>query len=157
MGKTTATQRTLAYLREHDWTCQVVEKWVRYGAPKEPEGTNTPGRKSPGVRVDLFGFIDIVAIKRGSKILAVQCFTTDWEGHVRKLLDTPAIREAAMTWANAGDVVLMGWRLTKPRGQKVPKWRPRIGVLRLPAPGVRHDPIIEEITEYQFNLEYVPI
>ncbi len=153
----TATQRTLDYLRAQGWTCQVVEKWVSFKSAKAPTGSNTPGRSSPGVRKDLFGFVDLVAIKKGCRISAVQCFTTDWEGHVRKLLDTPEIRDAALAWASGGDVFLFGWRKVKPRGEKVVKVRPRIGVLRAPSPwNSQVIPIVEEINEDAFRSYSVP-
>ena len=130
MSRVSATQRTLKHLRELGYRAEIVEKWVRFGAPKVPEGTNSPDRKSPGIRKDLFGFADIIALRPGLGIFAVQCFTTDWNGHVTKLFDTPEILEAAKDWNGSGGMILLvGWRKLKPRGTKVAKWTPRIGIV----------------------------
>lgn len=52
---TSPTQLTLKLLREEGWTVEVVERWV-------------PGAN---IRKDLFGFIDLVALK-GDLTLGVQ-------------------------------------------------------------------------------------
>lgn len=52
---TSPTQLTLKLLREEGWTVEVVERWV-------------PGAN---IRKDLFGFIDLVALK-GDMTLGVQ-------------------------------------------------------------------------------------
>ncbi len=49
------TQRTLARLREEGWTVAIVEHWNQYAR----------------IRVDLFGFIDIIALRK-NETLAVQ-------------------------------------------------------------------------------------
>lgn len=54
------TERSLKHLREQGYLCEVVEKWNSF--------TRT--------RKDLFGFIDIIAIKEG-ETLAVQTTTKD--------------------------------------------------------------------------------
>jgi hypothetical protein len=85
VSKATPTSRTLAELRETGWTAEVVERW------------NPHAR----VRNDLFGFIDILAI-RGAETLGVQATSaSNVASRVRKIADhpnTPAVREA-------------GWRL----------------------------------------------
>lgn len=133
MAKTTPTQRTLKYLRDLSYRAEVVERWVRFGSAKVPAGTNSPGRASPGIRKDLFGFADIIALRPGLGIFAVQCFSTDWNGHIEKLMGTKEILDAATEWNQCGGMILfMGWRKTKPRGTKVAKWRPRMGIVTLP-------------------------
>ena len=58
------TQRSLQYLRKSGYVCQVVEHWVAMrGAGQRP---------GAGIRRDLFGFIDILALLDG-QVLAVQC------------------------------------------------------------------------------------
>jgi hypothetical protein len=86
----TPTQRSLAYLREQGYTCAVVEHW------------NAHRR----IRQDLFGFIDILAIREG-ETLAVQTTTTGVAERVRKITDSPnlaAVRSAG--WA----IHVHGWR-----------------------------------------------
>lgn len=132
MAKTTPTQRTLKYLREMGYRAEVVEKWVRFGSAKVPAGTNSPGRASPGIRKDLFGFADIIAMKPGLGIVAVQCFSTDWNGHIEKIFGDPEIYAAAKEWNQCGGMILFfGWRKLKPRGTKGAKWKPRIGLVNM--------------------------
>lgn len=81
------TQRSLKLLRERGYRCAIVEKWNPHAQ----------------IRQDLFGFIDILAIKKG-ETLAVQ--TTSDHGdsvssHIRKIADAEAI----------GDVREAGWRI----------------------------------------------
>ena len=86
----TPTQRTLAYLREEGYTCAIVERW------------NSHAR----IRQDLFGFIDILAIKPG-ETLAVQCTSTGVAERVKKIQESeylPKVREAG--WK----ILVIGWR-----------------------------------------------
>lgn len=54
------TQRSLKYLRDQGYLVDVVERWIR--VPNHPGG---------GKRRDLFGFIDLLAI-RENEVLAIQ-------------------------------------------------------------------------------------
>ena len=103
----TPTQRSLALLRERGYLAVVVEKWVPW--PK------------PGHRADLWGFVDLLAIKAG-EIVAVQ--TTSGGGvssRLRKIADSPHLA----TVLPAGiRVVIHGWRRVGPRG-KAKKWHCR--------------------------------
>ena len=68
---TSPTQRSLKRLREMGYTVQVVEKW-------------NPHSKT---RQDLFGFIDLLAIRKG-EVLAVQATSRDnVASRVRKIAD----------------------------------------------------------------------
>jgi hypothetical protein len=68
---TSPTQRSLKRLREMGYTVQVVEKW-------------NPHAK---IRQDLFGFIDVLAIRKG-EVLAVQaCAGGDASRRVQKIAD----------------------------------------------------------------------
>lgn len=93
----TPTSRSLAHLRDDGWTAEVVERWV-------------PGAN---VRRDLFGFIDIIAIRDGVT-LGVQATSADHvAARIRKIADAPnvgAVREAG--WALA----VHGW------GKKKGRW-----------------------------------
>lgn len=61
------TQRSLKLLRDEGWLCQVVERWQPF------YGVDDDGRPNRGgVRVDLFGMIDILAVN-GPVTLGVQC------------------------------------------------------------------------------------
>ena len=87
----TPTQRTLKYLRDQGYTAAVVEKW------------NPHAR----IRQDLFGFIDVLAI-RGEETLAVQTTSSgNVSSRVKKIADAEdisAVRKAG--WS----VVVHGWR-----------------------------------------------
>lgn len=72
---TSPTQRSLKRLREQGYLVQVVEHW------------NAHAR----IRQDLFGFIDVLAVREG-EILAVQaCSGTDAAKRVRKIADHPNV------------------------------------------------------------------
>jgi hypothetical protein len=81
----TPTQLSLRHLRGLGWQCDVVERWV------------------PGVnqRRDLFGFIDILAV-RGPETLGVQTTTAhNVPARVRKISEAPTI----------GGLRVAGWSL----------------------------------------------
>lgn len=91
-------------------------------------------RKIPYKRisVDLFGFIDIIAIdKKTHRILGVQSFTTKWVEHYNIITREKA--ENAREWLLCGGgIVLIGWRKVKrSRGSKQMVWRPRIQEITL--------------------------
>lgn len=90
------TQLSLRALKEDGWTAEKVERW------------NSHAR----VMNDLFGFIDIVAV-RGSTTLAVQATSrSNVSARVRKIADSPMVgpvREAG--WA----IEVWGWEKVKGR------------------------------------------
>jgi hypothetical protein len=86
---TTPTQRTLEYLRGEGYTCAVVEHWNSWAR----------------IRQDLFGFIDILAIKK-NETLAVQCTSTGVAARVKKIQESEylsRVREAG--WK----IYVIGW------------------------------------------------
>jgi hypothetical protein len=87
----TPTQLSLRHLRDDGWTAEVVEHW------------NPHAR----IRQDLFGFVDILAL-RGPDTLAVQTTTvSNVPARVRKIAGSPlvgAVREAG--WL----IHVHGWR-----------------------------------------------
>lgn len=89
------TARTLEHLRREGWTCQVVEYW------------NAFARR----RIDLFGCIDIIAV-RGDRTIGIQCTTATHRSHrIAKAKATPAIQD----WITAGnEMFVIDWR--KPKG-----------------------------------------
>ena len=116
----THTQRTLKLLRDQGYTVDMAEKWqiIKYRDKK------TGKLKTSGVRKDLFGFMDIEAI-RGDETLAVQSCGTDFKAHDRKILAEPN----AEKWIQGRDrgITLIGWRkVKKKRGGKAMVWKPRI-------------------------------
>lgn len=85
------TQRSLAYLREQGYTAAVVERW------------NPHAR----IRQDLFGFVDLVAIRDGETLAVQACSGSDVSKRVAKI----AASEAAPKVRSAGwRIEVHGWR-----------------------------------------------
>ena len=85
------TQRSLKYLRDQGWTATIVEKW-------------NPHAK---VRQDLFGFIDVLAIREGETLAVQTTSGSNVSERVKKIADhqhTAAVRDAG--WA----IHVHGWR-----------------------------------------------
>jgi len=102
------TQRTLKQLREAGYVCDVAERRLPI-----------PGRH---VTVDLFGFIDVVALSAGC-IIGIQCTTgSNAAARVKKIVVDCA--DDATAWLRANGVIeVWGWRKLKRSGGK---WEPRI-------------------------------
>lgn len=112
MAGITPTQRTLAAMREQGRICGIVEKF------------NTFVGKF-GIRQDLFGFIDIIAIDPVDGIVAIQSCGQDFSGHIKKI--TVERNENVFEWTKHAKCELWGWRKVKlKRGGKAMRWRPRI-------------------------------
>ena len=110
-ASTSPTQRTLAWYRKVGYTAQVVERY------------NPHAR----VLVDLFGVIDIVAIKPAAhggpgEIVGVQaCAATDHARRRDKIVAEPR----AQQWVEAGGkLVLCSWGKRGDRGARK-LWTPR--------------------------------
>lgn len=87
----TPTQRTLKYLRADGWLCAVVERWNAHAK----------------IRQDLFGVVDVLAIREG-ETLAVQVTSgSGVSARVRKIADADATqRIRAAGWR----FEVHGWR-----------------------------------------------
>lgn len=99
-------------MREQGRLCGIVEKFQQYGGKF-------------GVRQDLFGFIDIIAIDPEQGIVAIQSCGQDYSGHVKKLQEER--NEAVYEWLKHAPCELWAWRKVKlKRGGKAMRWMPRI-------------------------------
>jgi hypothetical protein len=117
MAGLSPTQRTLKAMREQGRLCGIVEKFNQHAGPF-------------GIRQDLFGFIDIIAIDPERGIVAIQSCGQDFSGHIRKL--TEERNEAVFEWLRHAPCELWGWRKVKlKRGGKAVRWKPRIADLSL--------------------------
>jgi hypothetical protein len=125
---TSHTSRTLAALRDRGYETAIVERWIARAQR----------------RIDAFGFADILAIKAGEPILAVQSTGNASPGHnptqerIRKLtgtaegVDDKEVAESnrrarlALLWLLAGGrIELYVWRKLKvKRGGKAYRWEP---------------------------------
>ena len=86
----TPTQRSLAYLRNEGYLVAIVEHWNPFAR----------------IRQDLFGFIDLLAIRR-DETLAVQVTASGVSSRVKKIEASPhlgRVREAG--WK----IFVHGWR-----------------------------------------------
>lgn len=112
MAGLSPTQRTLGAMREQGRICGIVEKFNHHVGEF-------------GIRQDLFGFIDIIAIDPVNGIIAIQSCGQDFAGHIRKM--TEERNDAMYQWLQHAPVELWGWRKVKlKRGGKAERWKPRV-------------------------------
>ncbi len=106
------TQRTLKAMKEQGRICGIVEKFNRFVG-------------AHGIRQDLFGFIDIIAIDPELGIVAIQSCGQAFSDHIRKLSEER--NEIVFEWLKHSRLELWGWRKVKiKRGGKAMRWKPRI-------------------------------
>lgn len=107
------TQRTLRELRNQGLICGIVEKFNVYAGPY-------------GIRQDLFGWIDIIALCPERGILGIQSTGQAFSQHWQKI--TQERNEECREWLKCGGkAYLWGWRKVKlKRGSKAMRWKPRI-------------------------------
>ena len=114
--KTSPTVRTLNKLRDGGaHMVAVVEKWNRFGGPIGKTGERV------GNRVDLFGFIDVLAIVPGQVgTLGIQaCAASSLSTRISKVLDDPVLLQRAKWYTKAGNRLLFwGWKQNK----KTKRW-----------------------------------
>lgn len=104
---TSPTARTLAFLRRCGHAAAVVERWNAHA----------------GIRQDVFGVIDIIAVRRGEPgVLAVQATTLP---NVSARLAKAKVRPELRTWLAAGNrFQVHGWF------QRAGRWKVKIVALR---------------------------
>ena len=106
-------QRTLKELRKRGYICGITEKFNSFIK----------------IRQDLFGFIDLIAIKSG-EIIGVQCTSgAHHADHKTKIISLPY----ASAWLNAGGKIqLWTWSKHKiKRGGKAEQWVARMEEITL--------------------------
>ena len=121
----TPTQRTMRELRQRGLRCAVVERWNAFA--------QKPGDKGPpGIRMDLFGIVDVLALDPERGFIGVQCCSGSSASHRRKLLEDHAQESYDWLSTPGGCLEIWCWRQIKlKRGGKVKIWNPRIEVLTL--------------------------
>lgn len=106
-------ERTTEIFKKHDFIVQKVEYYNAHG----------------GNRVDLFGFIDVLALHPSEGAIGVQVCGKDWSEHIKKM--TGPRKEELIHWLLAGNrCILIGWRRLKSRGNK---YTPRVKEFTLEA------------------------
>lgn len=94
--------------------CAIVERWNAHAGPH-------------GVRQDLFGIIDVLALDPERGVVGVQSCGQDFAAHEHKLLEDRA--QECIDWLSTPGTCLelWGWRKVKlHRGGKATRWQPRI-------------------------------
>jgi hypothetical protein len=113
-----ATQRTLEALKKQGALCDMVERFIQHAGPIQ--FSMVAGKrigKRTGIRKDLFGIIDIIALfPDREKICGVQSCGTSFSEHMKKILAS----SYAPIWLRYGDLELWGWRKLKAG------WTPKI-------------------------------
>lgn len=106
-----AASRTLKVLKKDGWICALAEKWNPF----------------VGIRQDLFGFMDILALKPGHRIRAINATTASEIGrHIEKYRENAALRYWLKSIGQP-HFELWAWRRLKSteEGKRV-EWRPRV-------------------------------
>ncbi len=106
-------------LRNQGRRCAIVEKWNAHVGPF-------------GVRQDMFGIIDIIALDPERGVVGVQSCGQAFAAHMRTL--TVTRYQESHDWLSTPGTVLelWGWRKVKvKRGGKAMVWRPRIKIITL--------------------------
>ena len=97
MASISPTQRTLKANKNLGRKCGIVERWQQYGGKF-------------GVRQDLFGFIDIIAIDEFEGIVGIQSTGQDFSGHIKKIMN---LEEIVKEWLHHAPLELWSWRKVK--------------------------------------------
>ena len=128
--------RTKAYFNNIGYTTQLVERFIPYA----------------NRRIDFLGCADVLAVKVGQPILAIQCFSSDWSGHKKKIIDgeEPWAKEGAILWLSLDNTEFwfVGFRKLKlKRGSAAYRWTPRFGRVTIADNGV--DLVLTEIDNFK--------
>lgn len=113
------TQRTIRELRNNGRKCAIVEKWNPYVGEH-------------GIRQDLFGIIDVIALDPERGVVGVQCCGSNFAAHYRKITEDRL--QETIDWLQTPGTALEIWswrKVKKKRGGKAMVWRPRIKVITL--------------------------
>lgn len=112
------TERTLAELKKRGMKSGVTERWI---------SQVWVGNGQRGIRKDLFGIIDIIALDLKRGVIGVQSTGSDFSGHDRKIMGEK--RQEAIDWLSTPGAFLFlyAWRkIKKEKGKKTEIWAPRI-------------------------------
>ena len=110
----TPTQRTLRALRTLGRVCAIVEKWNPHIGPH-------------GIRQDLFGIIDVLALDPERGVVGIQSCGQAFAAHWTKMTEERAQETHDWLSTPGCSLELWGWRKVKvKRGGKAMIWEPRV-------------------------------
>lgn len=113
--KKSPMEHTRAWLKEQGYLYDTVERFIQTG--------------DGGFRRDMFKFGDIVALAPlpAIGVLAIQvCSVKDRLEHIRKILHTADINEAATAWLERKNrLEVWGWRKLSKKGEDGKLWQAR--------------------------------
>ena len=115
----TPTQRTIRELKNLGRRCGIVERFL--------SNVNVHG-----IRSDLFGIIDIIALDPERGVVGIQSCGNDFSGHYRKI--TQERYQETLDWLETpgARLELWAWRKVKvKRGGKAMRWEPRVKEITL--------------------------
>jgi hypothetical protein len=107
---TSPTQRSLKHLRDQGLVVAVVEKWQPYA--RKPGDTTGP----PGIRQDLYGWIDLLALNPDTgELTAVQTTSgSNVSARIEKIRQWPHLA----AWLKRHRAVVHGWAKRGERGKR---------------------------------------
>jgi len=129
------TPRTLELLRSKGYLCETVEKWKRFPDYKKGKCRSCGNTPLIGVRVDLFGFADIIALRQeravsvripggtfqtSSEIVFVQ--VTSASNHASRRNKILASPEAKLCILAGCSILIQSWRKKDNRWMPMDEW-----------------------------------
>ena len=114
MSGLSPTQRTIRALKEQGVICAVVERF-------------NPHVGEHGIRQDLFGIIDIIALDPIRGVVGIQACSQSSASHLRKLKEEKS--QECIDWLSTPGTKLEVWcwrKLKLKRGGKAMRWTPKI-------------------------------
>jgi len=114
------TQRTIRELKNNGRVCATVEKWNPHVGPH-------------GIRQDLFGIIDVLALDPEKGVVGIQCCAgSGFSNHLKKITEERAQETQDWLETPGTSLELWAWRkVKKVRGGRAVVWRPRIKEITL--------------------------
>jgi hypothetical protein len=113
-GNPDTTRRSAGWLKARGYLAAVAEKYDMIPHAMAGKKVYLCGR-----RVDLFGFCDVLAIREGHPILAVQaCQKGEEAQHIRRYREWPRVADSIRTWLALGcKLVIHAWYAVEVRGK----------------------------------------
>ena len=116
----TPTQRTIRELKNMGRRCGIVERFNAYVGPH-------------GIRQDLFGIIDIIALDPETGVVGIQCCSgSGFSAHYKKMIEEHA--QETLDWLQTPGTKLEIWawrKIKRKRGGTALVWAPRVEEITL--------------------------